>query len=571
MFRQPICTFLAHVDHGKTSILDKIRGTAIAASEAGGITQSISAYSINISIIKKICGNLLQKIKSDLTIPGVLFIDSPGHAAFSNLRKRGGGLADIAILVIDINEGIKPQTKESVEILKENKTPFIIALNKIDLLPGWQKHPDKELLGSISMQPEAVKKLLDERMYRLVAKFYELFELNIERFDRIDDYTKRVCVIPTSAKTGEGIPELLMVITGLAQKFLGENLKTDIKEQAKATILEVREEKGLGTALDTIIYDGTIKQGDHIVIGTFQEPIITKVRGLFTLEGGKLKPIKQANAAVGIKIIASNIKEVIAGMPLRVANENIEGIKQEVGEETKAITFEIDNQGIVIKSDTLGSLEALITMLREKNIKIKRASIGEITKKDVAEAEAEPDELNKVILGFNIKQVEDKNIKIMTDRVIYQLVEKFENWHDGKEKELETKALSKITFPCKLKILEGCIFRQSNPCILGVEVLAGKLKPKMPLLKERHIGEIKGVQLEGKNIPEAEAGKQVAVEIPNITAGRQIKENDILYSDMSEEEFKEFKKLKKYLNEDEIQCLKEIATIKRKANPVWGV
>jgi len=137
MLRQPIITVLGHVDHGKTTLLDKIRKTAIAAKEAGGITQAIGTTEIPTNVIKTLCGKLLERFKIKLIISGLLFIDTPGHEAFTTLRKRGGSIADLAILVIDINEGIMPQTIESLEILKVSRIPFIIALNKIDRIKGW--------------------------------------------------------------------------------------------------------------------------------------------------------------------------------------------------------------------------------------------------------------------------------------------------------------------------------------------------------------------------------------------------------------------------------------------------
>ena len=137
MIRQPIVTVCGHVDHGKTNILDYFRGSSLQEMEAGGITQKISFTLYPSSQIKKAC-SLIEKNKINLEIPGFLFIDTPGHAAFTNLRKRGGSLADLAILVIDINEGIKPQTAEVIQILKANKTPFLIALNKIDNISSWR-------------------------------------------------------------------------------------------------------------------------------------------------------------------------------------------------------------------------------------------------------------------------------------------------------------------------------------------------------------------------------------------------------------------------------------------------
>src|SRR3989304_2096794 len=146
--RQPIVTVCGHVDHGKTSILDALRGSSVQSGEAGGITQKISFTLFPSEQLKKACP-LIEKQGINLDFPGFLFIDTPGHAAFTNLRKRGGSLADLAVLVIDINEGIKPQTSEVIQILKANKVPFVIALNKIDSISGWQKHDNlKESIES---------------------------------------------------------------------------------------------------------------------------------------------------------------------------------------------------------------------------------------------------------------------------------------------------------------------------------------------------------------------------------------------------------------------------------------
>lgn len=573
--RSPICTVVGHVDHGKSSILDKIRGTCIVASEAGGITQCISSTLVPLSIIQNICGGLLKKLNLKFTIPGILFIDTPGHAAFTNLRKRGGNLADIAILVIDINEGIMPQTIECIEILKQYKTPFVIALNKIDLIPGWRENKETLLLQNIQNQAESVKQQIDNKLYDLVGRLYEL-KIPSERFDRVEDYTKQVAIIPLSANTGDGLPELLMVITGLAQRYLENSLKIEVAGPAKGTILEVKEEKGLGTTLDVIIYDGTLKQNDQIVIGNLTTPIVTKIRALLhpiDLKSSKFKPVKEVHAACGIKISAPDIENVIAGMPLRSVDNNLEQAKEEIQKEIKEVIIETDNEGVVIKADTLGSLEALIGLLKAKSIKIKKASVGDISKKDMAEATAEKEPLNKVILGFNVKKIETQEVKIITHDVIYRIIEDFEKWVEEETKKQEAKELENLVKPCKIHIMSGYVFRQNNPAVVGVEVLGGTLYNDTPLMKINgdKASAVKSMQSEGENIDHAEKGKEVAVSIPHLTVGRQIHEEDILYSDLPEEDFIKLKKLKKYLSKDEIGVLKEISEIKRKDNPVWGV
>jgi len=386
--RRILVTFVGHVDHGKSSILDKIRGTTIVEREAGKITQAIGASIIPIDTIKRVCGELLNAIKTDVAMPGILAIDTPGHAAFTNLRKRGGNLANIAVVVIDVNEGLMPQTLEAIDILKQYKTPFIIALNKIDLLSGWQSK-GKFLLQNISQLNENAQLLLDKKLYEIVGKLSQLgFES--ERFDRIEDYTKQLAIVPTSARTGDGIPELLMVLTGLAQKYLENSLKCNIKGAAKGTVLEVKEEKGIGKCLDVIIYDGSLKIKDTIVIGGLEKPIVTKVKTLFEPaplaemrdKKAKFKSVNSVAAATGVKISAHDIDEVVAGMPLRSCSESeLDNVKEEIQKEVEEVLLETKNEGIVIKADSLGSLEALVNLLKQEGVKIKKASVGEINKK----------------------------------------------------------------------------------------------------------------------------------------------------------------------------------------------
>ncbi len=581
--RSPICTVMGHVDHGKSSILDNIRGSAIVKSEAGAITQAIGASIIPLDTIKKICGDLLKQLKMDFTIPGLLFIDTPGHAAFTNLRKRGGNLADIAILVIDINEGIKPQTMESIEILKQYKTPFIIALNKVDLISGWQTKKIN-ILQSINEQSQSIQQILDTKLYELVGKLSEI-QINSERFDRVEDYTKQIAMIPCYAKTGEGMPELLMVLSGLAQRFLEKCLECDIDSSAKVTVLEIKEEKGLGKTIDVIIYDGTLKTGDTIVIAGIEEPITTKVKALFEpapLEEirdkkSNFKSVKEVSAATGVKISALDIDKVVSGMPLRSCQKkDIEKVKEELQQEVEEVLIETDEEGIVIKADSLGSLEALIKLLKENDVSIRRASIGNITKKDIAEAESnfEKDSLKSVILAFNIEAKSVKeNVKIISSDIIYKIIEDYDKWKKEKLLEMQEGQIDKLVRPCKVKIMDGYIIRQSNPAIVGSDILAGTLKIGMPLMDSqgKEITEAKSIQADKEKLEKAEPGKQVAVSMPNITVGRQINVNDILYSSIPEEDFKKLKNLKEFLTKEEIEVIKEIAEIKRKDNVVWGI
>jgi len=587
--RSLICSVLGHVDHGKSSILDKIRGTAITAKEAGGITQAIGASIIPLDTIKKICGDLIKATNMKITIPGLLFVDTPGHAAFTSLRKRGGSIADIAILVIDINEGFKPQTEEAIEILRNSKTPFVIAANKVDLISGWQqKH--KNIIQNIGSLNSEIFARIEQRLYEIVGRLSEKFSMNSERFDRVEDYTKEIAIVPCSAKTGDGIPELLMVITALAQRYLEQNLQFSEKGPAKGTIMEVKEEKGLGHTMDVILYDGTLKLGDTIVIGSLQEPIIAKVRALFEpmpLEEmrdkkSKFKPVKEAEAATGVKISAPGAEEAMSGMPIiSVIDKNdLEKTKRLVQQEIENVVMETEGEGIVIKADNLGSLEAMINILKGKKMQIRRASLGEITKQDIADAESnyETDPLMSVILAFNIVPSDETismsgKVHIISNEVIYRLIEEYEKWKETQSRALEEKKLEDVTRPCKIQLMKGYVFRQSNPAVVGCEILMGKAKAGISLMnmEGKVLTEIKQIQLEQENIAEAERGKQVAVSMAGVAIGRQIKEGDILYSAVPEEDYKRLKELKKYLKNDEKELLNDIAKIMRKNNPVWGI
>lgn len=591
--RKVLLTVLGHVDHGKTTLLDKIRKTAVAKAEAGGITQAVGVTLIPIETIKRICGKLLDVLKTKITVPGLLAIDTPGHAAFTSLRKRGGSLADIAILVVDINEGLKPQTIESIEILKANKVPFIIAANKIDLIGGWQYDEEKLLLQNINELDYKIQGELEKKMYQIVGQVQQQ-QLNSERFDRVADYTKEIAIVPVSAKTGEGIPELLMVLTGLAQKYLEQSLQIEEEGKAKGTILEVKEEKGLGKTLDAIIYNGKLKVNDFLVMGGIEQPLVVKVRALLEPaelaemreKKSKFRNVKEVTAATGVKISAPGLEGALAGMPLRGCSgnpEEIEQLKKEVQAEVREIVMESEEgEGVIIKADTIGGLEALRTMLKEKEIPLSSAALGDVDKKDLSKLEAlkEKDVFRGVLLGFNVKvpsEIEElaktKNLPLIVHDVIYKVIEDYEAYTQKLKKEIERQEFSKLVRPCKFAILKGYVFRQNNPAIVGVGIEIGQIKSGDPVMniQGKHLSNVKSLQEGQENVTLAGQGRQLAMALEGVTVGRQIKEGDFLYTDIPEEDFKKLKELKKYLSKMELNVLKEIAEIKRQENPVWGV
>ncbi len=593
MIRQPIVTVAGHVDHGKTSLLDSIRHSVVTKGEAGGITQAIGVSIIPIETIRQVCGKLLDAMKTKITIPGLLAIDTPGHAAFTSLRKRGGSLADIAILVVDINEGFRPQTIESIEILKANKVPFVIAANKIDIISGWQSTPGKILLENVNALDVKTQGAFESKMYELVAQV-QRYGLDAERIDRVTDYTKQVAIIPVSAKTGQGIPELLMVLTGLAQRYLEKSLTIEEHGPCKGTILEIKEEKGLGVTIDAIIYSGTLAVNDTLVIGGVDEPLVVRVRIL--LEPDELSEmrdrkshfqnVKVVSAATGVKIVAPGIENAIAGMPLRGCSgkeEEIEQLRQDVQQELGEVISEDPEQvGVIIKADSLGALEALRHLLREKNIPISSASLGDVTKKDISKVEMmhAKDEFLGVLIGFNVHFPQDieeyakaKGIPIMMRDIIYEIMDDYDNYVKNLKSQIELKDLAALVRPCKVLILKGYVFRQNNPAVVGVEIEVGKIRAGDPIMnvEGKRLSYVKSMEKEQENVTIGEQGAQVAMAIDNVTVGRQIHEGDFLFTDISEGDFRKLKELKDHLSKTEIEVLREIAEIKRKDNPVWGM
>ncbi|MCD6481371.1 MAG: translation initiation factor IF-2 [Thermoplasmata archaeon] len=566
--RQPIVAVLGHVDHGKTTLLDYIRGSCVAEREAGAITQHIGATEVPVETIYHICGNLLKNKK--FKIPGLLFIDTPGHFAFTTLRARGGALADLAILIVDINEGMMQQTEESIEILKKYRTPFVVAANKIDAITGWRR-VDGIISQRLARQNERVQREFDEKFYKLVGNLYER-GFSADRYDRIKDFTKNVAIVPISAKTGEGVPELLMILIGLAQRFLEHQLMTE-ESEAEGTVLEVKEEKGLGTTIDAIIYNGIIREGDKIVIGGRREPFVTNIRALLKPKpldeirdpSDRFMNVKEAHAACGIKIAAPNLENTFAGAPLKVVKnleEDIKKINREMSIDIKG-----EDEGIILKADAIGSIEALYYMLKEKGIPVRKAEVGDISKRDIVEAQTNADPLNRLVLGFNVKilpEVEDTGeVAIITDKIIYHLLEELDEWRERRKKELEEEKRKEITHPGMILFLPDFTFRVSKPAIVGVRVLAGEIRPGQKLIRDdgKPVGKIKSIQAEKHTIQKAIQGMEVAVAIEGATVGRQIKPGQIMLVDISQSEIQ--KLLDMDLSPDEMDILNKLIRIKR--------
>jgi translation initiation factor 5B len=587
--RQPVVVVLGHVDSGKTSLLDKIRGTAVQAREAGGMTQHIGASFFPTETLLHICGPLLQKVGGSVKVPGLLVIDTPGHEAFSNLRSRGGSAADIAILVVDVTRGFEAQTYESIEILSSRRVPFVVALNKIDRLTGWRSGPTLYLTESLKKQDKSVLDELDTKIYEVVGSLSRL-GFRSEAYYRVKDFAKEVAIVPISARTGEGLPELIMVLLGLTQHYLTKKLTTT-EEQSRGLVLELKEEVGLGLTANLILLDGVLKVGDVVAMVKRDGAFKTKVKGLFLPKPldemrdprDRFTPVDKVRAAAGVKIVTPDLEGVLAGSPVigLLSEDKWDEVKKAIESEVSKVFIKTDTLGVIVKADTLGSLEAITDMLRRQNVPIRIADVGAVTRREVVEASmvSKEDPYLGVILGFNVKILPDaqdaiasEKIKVFNESIIYNLIEGYTRWVQEEKEKAASREFSALTLPCKFRILEGYIFRRSNPAILGVEVLVGKLKQKVQVMNSggKVVGTVHQIQDKGKSLDEALKGSQVAISMLEPTVGRHIFEKETLYSLPKEAEARILKE--RYLDRltlDEQQVLDEIIQIRKKIQPTY--
>ena len=595
--RQPIVVVLGHVDSGKTSLLDNIRGTAVQAREVGGITQHIGASFLPLETIKEITGPLYAKLaQGEAAIPGLLVIDTPGHEIFANLRTRGGSAADIAIVVVDVNKGFEAQTIESMDILKKRRVPFVVALNKVDRVAGWRTST-RFVSEDVKKQDTSVQTLLDEKIYNVVGMLSRLGYPS-EAFWRVKEFTKEVAIVPVSARTGVGMAELLAVLVGLTQQYMGKKLERHTKDAARGIVLESNEETGLGPSANIILLDGILHQGDSIVVGKRDGAVSTRIKALLLPKPldemrdprDKFKQVNEVVAAAGLKITSPDLEGVLAGSPVYVYNNSQRNSKEELdrlkllveSEVKNAIVSNTQTSGVVLKCDTLGSLEAIVDLLKKANVAIRMADIGNITRRDVVEAAAvkENDRYLGVLLGFSVKVLEDaqkeaqdRGVKIFNEQIIYNLVRSYTDWVTYQREHEELILFNELPPICKFQFLKGFIFRRNDPAVFGAEIQVGRLRQKVHVINEegRKVGTIHQIQESSKAIEEATAGMEVAVSVKEPTIGRQINEGDIFYTDLNSRQAKQLlERFNHRLNDSEKEVLNMLVAKKRKSDPTFG-
>ena len=585
--RTPIVAVLGHVDHGKTTLLDRIRGSAVGESEAGAITQHIGATAVPLGTISTMAGALVDP--DDFDLPGLLFIDTPGHHSFTTLRSRGGALADIAVLVVDVNDGFQPQTDEAIDILRRTGTPFVVAANKVDTTPGWNPQPEQPIQASFEAQHERARSMLDERLYEMIGDLSDA-GFSADFYWRVQDFQSNVGLVPLSAETGEGVPDLLAVLMGLSQRYMREQMSVDPTGPGAGTVLEVKDERGFGATLDVVLYDGVVREGDRIVVGGTTEPIVTEVRALLQPRPlaeirteKRFERVESVGAAAGVKIAAPDLDDALAGAPVRAVRDRDPGeVIAAVEAELARIQVETADEGVVVKADTLGSLEAIASALEAAEVPILRAEVGDVAPRDVTVASTAREDEHRAILGFNVdvladaeEDLETSEVRLFADDVIYRLVEAYEEHVTELKQSQQQTVLDRIVRPCRFRILEDHVFRQSGPAVVGVEVLGGTLQNNRNVMmwddEPERVGQLSGIQRQGEDVDEARTGERVSVAIDGPTVGRQIEEGDELWVELPEKHAKILEQeLSDEISADELEALTGYLDKHRRRDPFWG-
>jgi translation initiation factor 5B len=581
--REPIVSLLGHVDHGKTTLLDRISGSVRASKEAGGITQHIGAIEVPGETLRRLCEGTLRI--EQLVVPGLLFVDTPGHRSFETMRRRGGALADLAILVVDAREGVMPQTRESIQILRNAKTPFALALTKIDLLAGWRKVTGPvRLPDQITRSTPEFSKALDAHVYSVAEEIVRL-GFSADRYDRVSDFTRNVGIVPVSARAGVGVPELIALLVGLAQRFLREELKL-VTEGGEATILERSDQKGVGPVGNVIVYRGGIAVGDEIVANGRTEPFTTRVRGIYRPEPvspgrpskqTRLESLDSVRAAAGVYLAAPGIEEAMPGGLLKVVHSPAEA------EEARAVLArestpvgEVAESGVALYADTLGGLEALAFECRDRGIPVHEAGVGPVARPTVMRAATVHDPTHRAVLAFNVPILPDAlpegetAVRVFRAEVMYRAIEEYLAWRTERARQLEAERRHTVVHPAKLEVLSGFVFRISKPAIVGIRVLGGTLRPGVRLMRHdgTEVGVLRSLQRENESITEAEEQSEVAASIEGAVVGRNLKEGDQLYVAIPESAARALKG--KPLTPKEQEILDEVVRMHRASQPFWG-
>ncbi|XP_071186017.1 eukaryotic translation initiation factor 5B isoform X2 [Salvelinus alpinus] len=555
--RSPVVCVLGHVDTGKTKILDKLRHTHVQDGEAGGITQQIGATNVPLEAIVEQTKMVKNFNNEAIKIPGMLIIDTPGHESFSNLRNRGSSLCDIAILVVDIMHGLEPQTLESINLLKEKKCPFIVALNKIDRLYDWKKSPDTDVVATLKKQKKNTKDEFDERAKAVIVEFAQQ-GLNAALFHENKDPRTFVSLVPTSAHSGDGMGNLIALLVELTQTMLARRLAHC--DELRAQVMEVKALPGMGTTIDVILINGVLREGMTIIVPGVEGPIVTQIRGLLLPPPMKELRVKnqyekhkEVCTAQGVKILGKDLEKTLAGLPLLVAHkeDEVAVLRDELVRELKQTlnSIKMEEKGVYVQASTLGSLEALLEFLRVSKVPYAGINIGPVHKKDVMKASTmlEHDPQYATILAFDVKVERDSQemadslgVRVFSAEIIYHLFDAFTKYREDYKKAKQDEFKHIAVFPTKLKILPQFIFNSRDPIVMGVNVEAGVLRQGTPICVPSKgfvdIGIVTSIEINHKMVDSAKKGQEICIKIEPIPGeapkmfGRHFEATDILVS-----------------------------------------
>lgn len=576
--RSPICCVLGHVDTGKTSLLDRIRRSNVQGGEAGGITQQIGATFFPAEGLHKAVGELTSQV--EIKVPGLLVIDTPGHESFTNLRVRGSSICDLAILVVDIMHGLENQTRESIRLLREQRCPFIIALNKVDRLFSWKAHEDMDIQQSLALQNRNVQVEFETRTANVLRQLGDE-GLNAALYYENDDKRNTVSIVPTSAHTGEGICDLLMLEIKLVQEFM--KTKVTLKDELQCTVLEVKPIPGLGFTIDVILINGELHEGDNICLCGQTGPIFTQIRSLLNPQPMKEIRVKGTyvrqsvvKAAMGTKICANDLEFVVPGTSLVVYKT--EAQKEEMTKLVMSDSTRVeemispDGMGVTVQSSTLGALEALLKFLGDMKIPVGSVAIGPIQKRHLYHATAmkRKDPRYSIVLAFDVtvsdgarEMAEKEEIEIFSANIIYHLFDAFTRYNSEYDEREKEKLRNDVIFPVQMLMCDDCI-HATNPIIIPVKIQRGQLRVGTPLCVMHDtvpfcLGKVVSMEKDGKPIDKCLPGMEVAVKIHSadttVVYGRHFNNKSEIVSLISRRSVNAIKKFKDEVNEDDINLL----------------
>jgi translation initiation factor 5B len=565
-YRRPVVSVLGHVDHGKTALLDGIRESDIRNYEPGGITQHVEVTNVPSEVIKSFIGESYK-----ISVPGFVMIDTPGHGAFSVSRRRGGEFADIAVLVIDITNGVQPQTEESLEILRDNKTPFVVALNKIDKLPGWN--------GSVRDSTDKFKSELRERAYEITGELHN-FGFSSDLYDNIGDFSDTVAMVPVSAQNMYGVDTVCSMIVGLTQEFLSGQLEVKEDDDVSGVVLDLTNHQGFGTVVDVLLYEGKICEGDKLFVENSSSK--RKVRSILTPQNmgnsrrssGSFRKTGSITAATFARLALDNTENVQTG--------DIMSSKEQKTSSDVEDSIEYDDKGVFVCAETTGSLAAIVEHMREENYKVYDGKVGQISKFDVTKVASMQKGYHQVVIGFGADATESakefadgEGVKVVTGNVIHQLVDDYEEIYKS-ERFDDIKSYQNLELPARIKVLDEYIINRSNPAIVGVEVIEGCLEvgSRLTIGLEEYdniIGIVKRIEIDGDTRKSIDSGQRASLSIGGCTVGRDFETDDVLLSKISEKSARYItKKFDHKASEDVLNLTEEIKDSQQEWYPFWG-